>query len=198
MRREPSDCPRLRSPTLFAEFSSIYRYEPLRVQVDQGAMAMKGYSAFPKAAALLEPHHQFFCVIFNTLVRRDLPFCRDAVGIFYNPSRLGYVSASYPGHLLGESYPSAEGKRHRSEFELQSSNYIPFRINDFGKRIDLLINIRTTTHEIFYTNCFDIKKKPTNVDMPLNKGTWYISQNLKDFPVFIFESDTNRNFITKT
>ena len=23
-----------------------------------GAMAMKGYSAFPKAPALLEPHHQ--------------------------------------------------------------------------------------------------------------------------------------------
>ena len=27
-------------------------------RVDLGAMAMKGYSAFPKAPALLEPHHQ--------------------------------------------------------------------------------------------------------------------------------------------
>ena len=30
----------------------------LRVRVDMGAMAMKGYYAFPKAHALLEPHHQ--------------------------------------------------------------------------------------------------------------------------------------------
>ena len=29
---------------------------PLRVRVDLGAMAMKGYSAFPKAPAPLEPH----------------------------------------------------------------------------------------------------------------------------------------------
>ena len=31
---------------------------PLRARVDLGTMAMKGYSAFPKAPALLEPHHQ--------------------------------------------------------------------------------------------------------------------------------------------
>ena len=31
---------------------------PLQARVDLGAMAMKGYSAFPKALALLEPHHQ--------------------------------------------------------------------------------------------------------------------------------------------
>ena len=29
-----------------------------RSRVDLGAMAIKGYSAFPKAPALLEPHHQ--------------------------------------------------------------------------------------------------------------------------------------------
>ena len=29
---------------------------PLRVRVDLGAMAIKRYSAFPKAPALLEPH----------------------------------------------------------------------------------------------------------------------------------------------
>ena len=32
----------------------------LRVRVDLEAMAMKGYSAFPKAPALLELHHQIF------------------------------------------------------------------------------------------------------------------------------------------
>ncbi len=31
---------------------------PLRARGNLGAMAMKGYSAFPKAPALLEPHHQ--------------------------------------------------------------------------------------------------------------------------------------------
>ena len=33
---------------------------PLRDRVDQGVMAMKGYSSFLKAPALLEPHHQIF------------------------------------------------------------------------------------------------------------------------------------------
>ena len=31
---------------------------PVRARVDLGAMAMKGYSAFPKVPALLGPHHQ--------------------------------------------------------------------------------------------------------------------------------------------
>ncbi len=31
---------------------------PDRARVDRGAMTMKGYSAFPKAPALLEPHYQ--------------------------------------------------------------------------------------------------------------------------------------------
>ena len=36
---------------------------PLQVWVDLGAMAMKGYFAFPKALVLLEPHHLIFCVV---------------------------------------------------------------------------------------------------------------------------------------
>ena len=31
---------------------------PFRAKVDLGAMAMKGYSAFPKAPALMKPHHE--------------------------------------------------------------------------------------------------------------------------------------------
>ena len=50
---------------------------PLQARVDLGVIAIKMYSAFPKAPALLEPHHQIILV-------------------------------SYPGHSLGESYPSAE------------------------------------------------------------------------------------------
>ena len=40
---------------------------PFRARVDLGAMAMKGYSAFPKAPASLEPYHQIvYCHIQDT------------------------------------------------------------------------------------------------------------------------------------
>ena len=45
---------------LFNPYIGPYQVLPLRARVDLGAMAMKGYSAFPKAPALLEPHHQIF------------------------------------------------------------------------------------------------------------------------------------------
>ena len=35
-----------------------YQVLHLRARVDLGAMAMKGYSAFPKVPALLKPHHR--------------------------------------------------------------------------------------------------------------------------------------------
>ena len=35
-----------------------YQVLPFQARKDLGAMAMKGYFAFPKAPALLEPHHQ--------------------------------------------------------------------------------------------------------------------------------------------
>ena len=37
-------------------------------RVDLGEIAMKRYSAFPKAPALLEPHHQIVYFISRTLV----------------------------------------------------------------------------------------------------------------------------------
>ena len=40
-------------------FNIIYSFTlSLRARVDLGAMAIKRYSAFPNAPALLEPHHQ--------------------------------------------------------------------------------------------------------------------------------------------
>ena len=56
---------------------------------------MKGCPAFPKAPALLEPHHQIvLCHIFRTFVGvcvcvGGLPLFRVAVGVFYSPKRLG-------------------------------------------------------------------------------------------------------------
>ena len=44
-----------------------YQVLPLRARVDEGAMAIKEYSAFPKAPLLLEPHHQIVkCHIHDT------------------------------------------------------------------------------------------------------------------------------------
>ena len=43
---------------LFNPSIGPYQVLPLRDRVDLGAIAMKGYSAFPKAPAFLEPHHQ--------------------------------------------------------------------------------------------------------------------------------------------
>ena len=43
------------------QFCSIWSTDgtlPRQARVDLGAMAMEGYSAFPKAPALLEPYHQ--------------------------------------------------------------------------------------------------------------------------------------------
>ena len=93
-----------------------------------GSMAMKEYSALPKAQLLLKPHHQIVDC-HRTLVGGVLPLCRDAVGVFCSLSRLGQhdtcwgsltplqrcsrcILQSQPigptRHSLGESYPSAE------------------------------------------------------------------------------------------
>ena len=55
---------------------------PRRPRVDLGTMAIKEYSAFPKAPALLEPHHQIVYCHTRTL-------CREAVGVFYSHRLLG-------------------------------------------------------------------------------------------------------------
>ena len=56
--------------------------------MDLGAMAMKGYSAFPKAPALLKLHTPIFLVSYlgHSLRGGVLPLCREVVGIFYSPS----------------------------------------------------------------------------------------------------------------
>ena len=46
------------SLVLFDPLRGPYQVLPLQDRMDLGAMAMKEYSAFPKAPALLEPHYQ--------------------------------------------------------------------------------------------------------------------------------------------
>ena len=43
---------------LFDPKIESYLVLPIQERVDQGAMAMKQYSAFPKSPVLLEPYHQ--------------------------------------------------------------------------------------------------------------------------------------------
>ena len=65
---------------------------PLQARVDLEAMLMKGCFTFPKAPALLEPHHQtsdWLLSYQDTRWRGVLPLCREAVGVFYSLSQLG-------------------------------------------------------------------------------------------------------------
>ena len=71
------------------QFSSIWPYQllPLRTSVDQGAMAIKRYSAFPKSPKLLQ-------TLNNNFLNRDIG---PAVRVFANgPGDLG----SIPGRVI--------------------------------------------------------------------------------------------------
>ena len=59
-------------------------------------MAMKGYSAFPKAPGFLEPHHQILSVISGHSLVVVWPLCWEAVVLFYSPSRLGIFLWWFP------------------------------------------------------------------------------------------------------
>ena len=100
----------------------------LLARVDLGAMAIKEYSVFPKAPALLEPCYQIVSCYIQGTRWAVLPLCSDAVGVFYSPSRLDhrtldegvYLSAEMQsvystapvdwttGHSMKEYTPSAE------------------------------------------------------------------------------------------
>ena len=60
----------------------------LRIRLDLKVIVMKEYTEFPKAPEL-EPHHQMqFSPISRTLL------CRDAVGVFYSSSQMGWFLKS--------------------------------------------------------------------------------------------------------
>ncbi len=102
---------------------------PLRARVDLGAMAMNGYSAFPKPAALLEPH---------------------------TPPVEGHLPATRWG---GGSYPSAEKQSvYSTTLEVISTVVVPFqlledpmevllceRVNDLRLSLFHLLNYIITT-----------------------------------------------------
>ena len=49
-----------------------YQMEPLRVRVDMGSTAIKGYSVFLKASELLEPHYQTILCNMQDMCWEDL------------------------------------------------------------------------------------------------------------------------------
>ena len=80
------------SLVLFIPQIGSYQVLQLWARVDLGAMVMKEYSAFPKVPSLPEPHSQIVhWHIPDPRLSNDgvLLFCREAVGVFYSPSRLG-------------------------------------------------------------------------------------------------------------
>ena len=69
-----------------------YQMLPLQARVDLGAMAMKGYSAFPEAPGT-SPSHCLVSYLGHSS-GEFLPLCRGAVSVFYSPpqptGQLGY------------------------------------------------------------------------------------------------------------
>ena len=80
------------SSVLFDSLIRPYQVLPLRPRMDLGAMAMRRYSAFTKAPAL-ENYWNLNIRLSNVIARRFIwgvfPFCRESVGVFSCPSRLG-------------------------------------------------------------------------------------------------------------
>ena len=70
------------------QFYLTHKVLPLRSRVDLEVIAMKTNSTFPKDLELLELHHKIVSYhIQDTHWEEVLPLCRDAIGVFYSPSR---------------------------------------------------------------------------------------------------------------
>ena len=68
---------------LFDPQRGHYQVLRLRARVDQGAMAMKWYSSFPKLIPQSSPSDTFESYPGQTF-GGILPLCKEAAGIFYN------------------------------------------------------------------------------------------------------------------
>ena len=79
---------------------------PLNARVDLGAMVIKGYSAFPKAPAILEHLHQIVLCHIRTFIRRVLPFAE--MQSVYSAARVDLAKGHLFGVGGGDSYNSVE------------------------------------------------------------------------------------------
>ena len=95
-----------------------YQVLPLRTREELGAMAVKGYSTFPKAPALLKPHHQIVSCHKQDSLWESLTLLLRCSWCILQPQPTGPLSfvviqnsimtslsdcfVSYPGHSLRE------------------------------------------------------------------------------------------------
>ena len=80
----------MHSLVLFYSLRGHYQVLPLRAWVDLEAMVIKRYSVFYKLQHYWSLTIRLFSVITRTLVGGGgLPLCRDAIGVFCSPNRLG-------------------------------------------------------------------------------------------------------------
>ena len=56
---------------------------------EPGSDSNEGVLCIPNTPALLVPHHQIVSCLIQDTRWGVLPVCRDAIGVFYSPSRLG-------------------------------------------------------------------------------------------------------------
>ena len=67
---------------------------PLQARVDPGVMAMKEYSAFPKAPVLLEPHHQIvYCHVLDTCWKRGGSYPSAKIQPMYSSATADWAEA---------------------------------------------------------------------------------------------------------
>ena len=120
---------------------------PVRDRVDLGVMVMKGYSAFPQAPALLEPHHQIvYRNILDTRWWAVLPLWREAVGVLYCFSWVGksshikaYLFFCFMGiafYFLTATHERERERKHWGEFP-PSNHLVTFNEKTEWRRIFL-------------------------------------------------------------
>ena len=100
----------------------------LHARVDRGAMAMKGYSAFPNSPALLEPYFQIFNVIFRTFVGVGQRYSQ----CFYSPQVTGMIVN------LGPRFNNVSTKFHY--FEQKLIEFVLIRVLIFYYDLKLVLS----------------------------------------------------------
>ena len=115
-------CTQLKCQTiLFDSWIESFQVLLFRAKVNLGVMAMKRYSTFPKAQALLELHWRLFCVISRTIIGESYPFAKIQLVYSTTPADWAYFCWVYHC-LLGLKKFKASSLQ--SEQQLQSQKKV--------------------------------------------------------------------------
>ena len=94
---------------LFDPLIGPYQVLPLWTKIDLEVLAMNGYSIFPKAPALLEPHHQMVLCYIQDNCLGGLTPQQNVVGVFYSPSKLGCIQTGSPSQMQPSRWSHGKG-----------------------------------------------------------------------------------------